>query len=169
GDLLLGDPEGLQRDGHPAVEAHLHQDLLDLGRRDPDVKRALEVPAKVVIPAEHGERRDGQHAPRLEIEPGPRVHAPEHDLVAEPQEIVGKTAVSDGALLARAEKPALHVESLPVRVLAHLVLPAPRGARVGCRIESRPSPWHRPPARPWSQSRAGGLTGLTSSTAPPAS
>jgi hypothetical protein len=99
--------------------------LLDLRRRDADVERPLEVAAKVVVPAEHGERRDRQHAPRLEVEPRPRVHAAEHQLVGEPQEVVRKIPVGDRAFLPCPEEAALHFEAVLVRLLAHLILHLP--------------------------------------------
>jgi len=52
-----------------------------------------EVATEVIVPAEDGERRDRQHAARLEVEPGARVHAPEHELVGEAQEVVRQAPV----------------------------------------------------------------------------
>ena len=86
------------------------------------MERALEVAPEVVVPAEHRQRRDRQHAAGLEVEPRPRVDAPVHDLVGEPQEIVRQAPVRDRALLARPEDPSLHLEPVPVRLLAHRAL-----------------------------------------------
>src|SRR5262249_18346693 len=87
-DLLLGDAERLQRGRLPAIEGHLHEDLLDLRGCDADVERALEVAAQVIVPAQDGQGRDRQHAVRLEVESRPRIHAAESELVGEPQQIV---------------------------------------------------------------------------------
>src|SRR5262249_208378 len=127
-DLLLRDAEGFQRDRHPAVEGHLHENLLDLRGRDADVARPLEMAAQIIVTAAYGEGRDGEDGPCVEMQRGARVHATEGELVGEPQEVVGQAAMGDWALLPRSEELSLHLEPLAVCLLAHRRPPAPRSA-----------------------------------------
>ena len=82
---LLGDTEGVDRRGHPAVEDHLRDNFRDFLLGHADVESAGDVPLDHLrAVAQHDQSGDGAEAAGLEVHGGPVVYLAVDDCIHQP-------------------------------------------------------------------------------------